>query len=75
MVQLQLSTNGAWVENKTHSLTFHYRSVPAEEQETLKEKAKEIIESHGHKANPAHCAIEAKPPVQWNKGHRHACFF
>lgn len=29
-----------------------------------------MIESYGLLANQAHCAIEAKPPVQWNKGKR-----
>lgn len=67
---LQRSQNGAWLENKTHSLTFHFRSVPEEKQEELRLKAKAIVESHGYKANPAHCAIEAKPPVQWNKGNK-----
>lgn len=32
------------------------------------EKAKKLIESFGFNAHEAHCAIEAKPPVQWNKG-------
>uniref|UniRef100_A0A8D8UTB4 Zinc finger protein 300 n=1 Tax=Cacopsylla melanoneura TaxID=428564 RepID=A0A8D8UTB4_9HEMI len=30
--------------------------------------ATKLIESAGFKAGKAHCAIEAKPPVQWNKG-------
>ena len=32
------------------------------------EHAKKLIESVGFKACTAHCAIEAKPPVEWNKG-------
>lgn len=27
-----------------------------------------LIEEAGFMASPAHCAIEAKPPVNWNKG-------
>lgn len=27
-----------------------------------------IIQSHGYIANPAHCAVEAKPATEWNKG-------
>lgn len=30
--------------------------------------AKRLIEDAGFKACAAHCAIEAKPPVEWNKG-------
>lgn len=33
------------------------------------EQARKIIEQAGFKACSAHCAIEAKPPVEWNKGH------
>jgi trehalose-phosphatase len=50
------------------SLTFHYRAMPETEYETINKEAKEIIESFGYRANQAHCAVEAKPPVQWNKG-------
>lgn len=32
------------------------------------EHARKMIEGAGFKACPAHCAIEAKPPVEWNKG-------
>lgn len=60
--------NGAWVENKKQSLTFHYRDVPEIEQQTYQTRATAIIQSHGFLANLAHAAVEAKPPVVWNKG-------
>ncbi|KAL7032333.1 hypothetical protein ACKWTF_007290 [Chironomus riparius] len=59
---------GAWVENKKFSLTFHYRAVPDDEHDIIRDEARKIIESHGYAANQAHCAIEAKPPVVWHKG-------
>lgn len=65
---IQLGNHGAWVENKKQSLTFHYRDVPEIDQPTYKERATSIIESHGYVANLAHAAVEAKPPVIWNKG-------
>lgn len=34
----------------------------------LNRKATDIITSFGYIANQAHCAVEAKPPVHWNKG-------
>nr|XP_014089125.1 probable trehalose-phosphate phosphatase C [Bactrocera oleae]XP_014089126.1 probable trehalose-phosphate phosphatase C [Bactrocera oleae]XP_014089127.1 probable trehalose-phosphate phosphatase C [Bactrocera oleae]XP_014089128.1 probable trehalose-phosphate phosphatase C [Bactrocera oleae]XP_036222823.1 probable trehalose-phosphate phosphatase C [Bactrocera oleae]XP_036222825.1 probable trehalose-phosphate phosphatase C [Bactrocera oleae] len=64
----KLENNGAWVEDKKVSLTFHYRDVPGDSAEEYKQAAKAIIESHGFRANQAHMAIEAKPPVNWNKG-------
>jgi len=33
------------------------------------DQARKLIEDAGFKACTAHCAIEAKPPVEWNKGH------
>lgn len=60
--------NGAWVENKGTLLTFHYREVPIDARPELASTAQRLIEEAGFKAGQAHCAIEAKPPVQWNKG-------
>lgn len=34
----------------------------------MESKAIELIEAAGFNAGKTHCAIEAKPPVQWNKG-------
>jgi len=56
------------VENKGILLTFHYREVPVDDRAELTSLAQQLIEEAGFKAVPAHCAIEAKPPVQWNKG-------
>lgn len=67
-LQEQVCRDGAWVENKGALLTFHYREAPANIRNTLMEQAKTLIEAAGFKAGKAHMAIEAKPPVQWNKG-------
>lgn len=32
------------------------------------EKARELMIEFGFKVTETHCALEAKPPVQWNKG-------
>lgn len=64
----QVAHSNAWVEDKRVSITFHYRETPAELQEELRLKSTEIIKSHGYRANQAHFAVEAKPPVEWNKG-------
>lgn len=49
-------------------MTFHYRDVPEQDKDSYKNRAKSIIEAYGFVANPAHAAVEAKPPVVWNKG-------
>lgn len=56
------------MENKGALLTFHYRETPIESRSFLINQAKKLIEEAGFKACKAHCAIEAKPPVEWNKG-------
>nr|AHN49713.1 trehalose phosphate phosphatase [Delia antiqua] len=64
----KVEKNNAWVEDKKVSLTYHYRDTPVDIKEAQKQVAVRIIESYGFKANQAHEAIEAKPPVNWNKG-------
>ncbi|CAO1393315.1 unnamed protein product [Diamesa serratosioi] len=60
--------DGAWVENKGALLTFHYRETPNDLRPAMIEKARDLMIKFGFKASEAHCALEAKPPVQWNKG-------
>ncbi|XP_071055913.1 uncharacterized protein [Onthophagus taurus] len=67
-LQKQVCKEGAWVENKGALLTFHYRETPVKKRPPLVEQARKLIEEAGFQATSAHCAIEAKPPVQWNKG-------
>ncbi len=49
-------------------MTYHYQEVPAELQEKVRDEAASIIKRYGYVPNPAHYALEAKPPVEWNKG-------
>lgn len=64
----KVEKNGAWVEDKKVSLTYHYRDTPAALKDQQKQLASEICTKFGFRANQAHEAIEAKPPVNWNKG-------
>lgn len=56
------------MENKGALLTFHYRETPVDARPKMIEQAKKLIEDAGFAACHAHCALEAKPPVEWNKG-------
>lgn len=67
-LQDQVCREGAWVENKGVLLTFHYRETPTNLRSAMITQAVNLIEEAGFKASAAHCAVEAKPPVQWNKG-------
>lgn len=63
-----MGKRGGWVENKLASLSYHYRGVPDELHEELARDARKIIQHYGYVDSQAHLAIEAKPPVHWNKG-------
>ena len=44
------------------------REAPEDVRDDLVERARFLIESFGFKCFPALCALEAKPPVEWDKG-------
>lgn len=67
-LQDSVCRDGAWVENKGSLLTFHYRETPTHLRPDMVDKARGLIEKYGFRATEAHCALEARPPVQWNKG-------
>lgn len=59
---------GAWVERKGVTLTFHYRAVDQAEQQKAVALARSVITGAGFCARDAHCAVEALPPIAWDKG-------
>lgn len=67
-LQDRVCKEGAWVENKGAVLTFHYRGTPTYVHAEIVPQACKLIESHGFKVGVSHCALEARPPVAWNKG-------
>jgi trehalose 6-phosphate synthase/phosphatase len=64
----EIASHGAWTERKGPTLTFHFRAVPEPVREGLIEDARQRIAKAGYQPRPAHCAIEARPPVGWDKG-------
>ncbi len=63
-----LAAHGAWTERKGPTLTFHYRAAPENLREGLIEEAHQLISAAGYLARGAHCAVEARPPIGWDKG-------
>jgi len=59
---------GAWVEEKGASLTLHYRQADPARQAALAERARAIVREAGFQARDALCAVEARPPIGWDKG-------
>jgi trehalose 6-phosphate synthase/phosphatase len=65
----KLEGDGAWVEAKGASLTFHYREADPKDHESLAAKAAGLIREAGFQSREALCAVEARPPIGWDKGH------
>jgi trehalose 6-phosphate synthase/phosphatase len=63
-----LAVDGAWTEAKGPTLTYHYRAVPPPNRESLIQEAQNIIHEAGYQARDAHQAVEARPPIGWDKG-------
>jgi trehalose 6-phosphate synthase/phosphatase len=60
---------GVWVEQKGASLTLHYRQADHGVHAQIGEVANEMIRDAGFQARDALCAVEARPPIGWDKGH------
>ncbi len=63
-----IASDGAWTERKGPTLTFHYRSVPESQRASLTREARAIVVRAGYQPRDAHCAVEARPPIGWDKG-------
>jgi trehalose 6-phosphate synthase/phosphatase len=64
----KLEIDGAWTEAKGPTLTYHYRAVRLPNREELVKEARDIIHEAGYQARDAHQALEARPPIGWDKG-------
>ncbi len=65
----EIEVAGAWIEEKGATLTFHFRQAEPTGHEQLAQEARERIRSAGFQARDAQCAVEARPPIGWDKGH------
>jgi trehalose 6-phosphate synthase/phosphatase len=59
---------GVWVEEKGLSLTLHYRAADPAVQARVAEEARAHMREAGFQARDAHCAVEGRPPIGWDKG-------
>jgi trehalose 6-phosphate synthase/phosphatase len=60
---------GVWLEEKGASLTLHYRDAAPALQPRIAERVREAVRRAGFQARDAICAVEARPPTGWDKGH------
>ena len=63
-----VTVEGAWLEVKGFSMTMHYRLVATEKRQQLVDQTTAIVLKHGFRPMKAHCAVEARPPIEWDKG-------
>jgi len=59
---------GVWIEEKGATLTLHYRNAAAADRERIAERARKIVREAGFQARDAILAVEARPPLGWDKG-------
>lgn len=64
----EVCVDGAWIENKGTGITFHYREVPSEKITSVMDRAQEIFKDVGITIHQSRRALEARPPVTWDKG-------
>ncbi|RNA22677.1 alpha-alpha-trehalose-phosphate synthase [UDP-forming] isoform X1 [Brachionus plicatilis] len=60
--------HGGWIEEKRYHVTFHWRDTNPSFKQLMIQKATEIVQKYGFQATRAHCAVEARPPIGWDKG-------
>jgi trehalose 6-phosphate synthase/phosphatase len=59
---------GAWTEAKGPTITFHYRQAPRSQHESLAAQARAVITRAGFQARDTHSAVEARPPIGFDRG-------
>ncbi|MCP3987419.1 MAG: bifunctional alpha,alpha-trehalose-phosphate synthase (UDP-forming)/trehalose-phosphatase [bacterium] len=64
----EIAGEGAWTEAKGPTLTFHLRKVPEARRSHYLTIARKLMTKHGYQARDAHAAVEARPPIGWDKG-------
>jgi trehalose 6-phosphate synthase/phosphatase len=64
----RLNEPGVWIEEKGASLTVHFRQADPPRHPRIAERAHAIVREAGFQARDALCAVEARPPIGWDKG-------
>jgi trehalose 6-phosphate synthase/phosphatase len=64
----EIRAEGSWVEQKGATLTFRFREAEESAHALLAEEASRRIQEAGFDLREAHRAVEARPPIAWDKG-------
>lgn len=60
---------GAVLEDKTYSLTVHYRNVDAAQAGALRDAVRAVAEREGLRTADGKCVVNILPPIDVDKGH------
>ncbi len=64
-----LGVEGAWVQHKGVTLSYHLRGVPRTLRDKAHRRAEKILRKRRLRVVTGHDAVEGRPPVDWHKGH------
>jgi trehalose 6-phosphate synthase/phosphatase len=63
-----LASEGAWVERKGATLTVHLRNADLQQRPALAARVRASISAAGFQPRDGLLAVEARPPIGWDKG-------
>jgi trehalose 6-phosphate synthase/phosphatase len=64
----EIGEPGVWVEEKGATLTLHFRQADPTRHGAIAERARRLVRQAGFQSRDALCAVEARPPIGWDKG-------
>ncbi|MBI4419718.1 MAG: trehalose-phosphatase [Gemmatimonadetes bacterium] len=64
----ELGIEGAWVERKGATLSYHVRAVSDDRLTDARRRALAMLRRRGLRAILGHGVVEGRPPVDWHKG-------
>lgn len=63
-----LGVEGAWVERKGPTVSYHVRGVPEPLRRAAERRATGLIRECGLRPMAGYAVVEGRPPVDWHKG-------
>jgi trehalose 6-phosphate phosphatase len=64
----RFAVDGAWVEERAATLTFHFDAVDDTAREEMAQRARQTIRNSGLQAFDQPGEVVARPPINWDKG-------
>jgi trehalose 6-phosphate synthase/phosphatase len=65
----KLSFEGAWLERKGATVSYHVRAVPERHRAEATKKAVALLKRYKLRVGHGKRVVEGRPPIDWNKGY------